>query len=292
MLVGNEGYMKNSKIVKVAAIILSSVVLDIVLHVVTSAYSTMPENPDFSLIASTLGTEITASLWALCAFSGVAFVFFRIQNEIPGKGVEKGLRYGTAIAMLWIFAMLEGVPLFGNPLIKEFVVGLSDAIPVLVMGVLLSTIHTGKGEDNPPAAINLKQKIKAVLIFTGIFLTGRYIAYFSGVIQSGNQTRPFPTLIWTLLMGVIIGVVFILLSSNTSEQSLRHKAVKFGLLIFGLNWAAFLLFMPLLFSGYMADAFLRMIIDITLVVAAACFASVPGGEALRKRMSDKQTVTS
>ena len=30
----------------------------------------MPENPNFSLVASILGTEITASLWALFAFSG------------------------------------------------------------------------------------------------------------------------------------------------------------------------------------------------------------------------------
>ena len=127
--------MKMGQKVKIVAIVLVSVVLDIVLHVVTSSYSTIPENPNFSYIATILGTEITASLWAILAFSGVAFVYWCIRNEIPGEGVKKGLRYGAAIALLWMLAMLEGVSLFGNPFINEFVVGLSDAIPVFVMSV-------------------------------------------------------------------------------------------------------------------------------------------------------------
>lgn len=274
--------MKRGQKIKVVAIVLVCVVLDIVLHIVTSSYSTMPENPNFSLAASILGTEITASLWALFAFSGVAFVYLNIRNEIPGEGVKKGLRYGTAIALLWQFAMLEGVSLFGNPIIKEFVVGLSDAIPVFVLSILLSKLHSEKVERHLSVASALRQKNKAVAIFTGIFLTGRYLAYLSGVIQSGNQTRPIQTFIWTLLMGISIGTAFVLLDNNRNGRPLKHRAVKFGFLIFGLNWVAFLVFMPLLFSGYIADVFLRIIIDTTLVMIASYLAIIPKGEFLRK----------
>ena len=273
--------MKKGQKIKVVAIVIVCVVLDLVLHVVTSSYSTIPEKPNFSFVASFLGTEITASLWALFAFSGVAFVYWRIRNEIPGEGVKKGLHYGTAIALLWIFAMLEGVSLFGNPLINEFVVGLSDAIPVFVMSVLLSMVQTGKVAVNPSAAFSLRQKIKAVSVFPGIFFAGRYIAYFSGVIQSGNQTRPLPTLIWTILMGFFIGVAFILLGNSKDGRSLKHRAVKFGLLVFGLNWAVFLMFMPLLFSGYFTDAVLRIIIDISLVMIASYLTIIPKGKILK-----------
>lgn len=86
----------------------------------------MPDTPNYSSLAKLLGTEVTATLWALFAFSGVAYVFYRFQNTIPGVGFTKGLRYGSAIALLWLFVMLEGVSLFSNPLINEFVVGLSD----------------------------------------------------------------------------------------------------------------------------------------------------------------------
>jgi len=256
--------MKKGQKIKIAAMVLACVVLDIVLHIVTASYSTMPENANFSLAAGILGREITASLWALFAFSGVAFVFLTIKNEIPGEGVRKGLRYGTAIAILWLFAMLEGVSLFGNPIINEFIVGLSDAIPVFVLSILLSKLQIEKAESNRPVTFMLREKIEAVMIFTGIFLAGRYIAYSSGVIQSGNQTRPLETFMWTLLMGITIGTAFVLLGNNRNGRSLKHRAGKFGFLIFGLNWAMFLVFMPLLFSGYIADVFLRVIIDIAV----------------------------
>lgn len=123
--------MKGYTRVKYAAIIVICVVLDVGLHVATSAYSTIPETPNYSTLAKLLGTEATAILWALLAFSGVAYVFHRFQDTIPGVGFSKGLRYGSAIALLWLFAMLEGVSLFSNSVINEFVIGLSDAIPVL-----------------------------------------------------------------------------------------------------------------------------------------------------------------
>ncbi|HOP09992.1 MAG TPA: hypothetical protein PK629_00710 [Oscillospiraceae bacterium] len=279
--------MKKGQIIKVAATIFACVLLDIILHIVTSSYSTMPENPNYSLVQRILGTEITVSLWAIIAFSGVAFVFWKIRNEIPGVGVKKGLRYGAAIALLWMFAMLEGVSLFGNPIMKEFVVGLSDAIPVFVMCILLSKLQIGEAMHDRPVTFVFKQKIKAVLIFTGMFLAGRYIAYLSGIIKSGNQSRPFHTLIWTLLMGISIGSAFIMLGNSKNERSFLHRAVRFGFLIFGLNWTVFLVFMPLLFSGYIGDVFLRILIDTILATIASYLTIIPKGEFLRKQNLQK-----
>lgn len=282
--------MKNYQIVKIFLIVLVCVVLDIILHIVTSSYSTMPDNPNFSLVAIVLGVEITAFLWALFAFSGVSFVYWEIRNEISGGGIKKGLRYGIAIALLWLFGMLEGVSLFNHPFIKEFVVGLSDAIPVLVLSVLLSTLRNEKCESDFTATFIGRQKIKIVLIFTVTFLTGRYIAYFSGVIQSGNQIRAVQTFIWTLLMGVSIGIAFVLLGKSKNVQSLKYKSIKFGFLIFGLNWALFLVFMPLLFSGYIGDVFLRIIIDTTLVTIASYLAIAPNGMFLFKKIVAKHRI--
>ena len=245
----------------------------------------MPENANFSLVASILGKEITASLWALLAFSGVAFVFLNIRSEIPGEGVKKGLRYGIAIALLWLLAMLEGVSLFGNSIVNEFVVGLSDAIPVFVLSILLSKLQIEKAESDRPVTLMLRKNIKTISIFAGIFLTGRYVAYLSGVIQSGYHTRPLQTLIWTLLMGISIGTAFVLLGNNRNERPLIRRAVKFGFLIFGLNWAVFLVFMPLLFSGYVADVFLRIILDTTLVTISSYLTIILNSKFIRKTES-------
>jgi hypothetical protein len=257
--------MKIGTWAKIVAIIVICVLLDVALHLVTSEYSTMPENPSYSTVAKSLGVEVTASLWALLAFSGAAYVYFQIRRAIPGKGIEKGLRYGLAIALLWLFAMLEGVALFGNPLISEFVVGLSDAIPVLTLGILLGLLITESGETVAVQPLALREKLKAVAVFTGIFLVGRYAAYFAGVIQSGLQISPFYTFLWTMLMGACIGVVWILLGNSGHVLSLRHRAARFGFLVFGVNWAAFLVFMPLLFSGYLVDVLSRIVLDVLLV---------------------------
>ena len=124
-------------------------------------------------------------------------MYWHIKNEIPGEGVKKGLRYGTAIALLWLFAMLEGVSLFGNPIIKEFMVGLSDAIPVFGLIILLSKQQTEKVEGNLSDVFNLTKIIKTVSIFRGIFDKRQIYRLFSGVIQSVSSPALL-TFIWTL----------------------------------------------------------------------------------------------
>ncbi|NLW92557.1 MAG: hypothetical protein GXY34_13290 [Syntrophomonadaceae bacterium] len=257
--------MKKMKLPKTIAIILICVLIDIALHSITSAYSTMPENPNYSKLAALVGTEIIATLWALLAFSGAACVFYRLQTSIPGVGLSKGLRYGTAISLLWLFAMLEGVALFGNEIINEFVVGLSDAIPVFLMGVLLSLSTPKNRKGFELKLLTRNQKILVVCVFTGVFFIGRYIAYVTGMIQSGHQTSPLYTCLWTLLMGACIGVACILLGNPGNALSLKRGALRFSILFFGVNWATFLAFMPLLFSGFIIDVMSRIIIDIFLV---------------------------
>lgn len=268
--------MKTGKWVKIVAVVVVCVLFDIALHLVTDAYSTMPENPNYSMVAELLGTEITVTLWALLAFSGAAYVHCRIRNTIPGEGVKKGVRYGSAIALIWLFAMLEGVSIFGNPIINEFVVGLSDAVPVFLMAILLSLLTAGGGENVTVQPFNLRQQMAAVSIFAVIFLIGRYAAYIMGVILSGYQTGPLYTFFWTLLMGACIGVVCMLLGNIGDRLSLERRAAKFGFLIFGVNWATFLLFMPLLFSGYLIDVLSRIVIDTLLVTIGYYLTFGPG----------------
>jgi hypothetical protein len=257
--------MKKKQLLKTVAIVLICVLIDIILHSITSAYSTMPEKANYSKLAELFGTEITATLWALLAFSGAAYAFHRLHSSIPGVGHAKGLRYGTAILLLWLFAMLEGVSLFGNSIINEFVVGLSDAIPVFLMGILLNLSIAKKRKNSELKQLTFSQKMTALCVFTGIFLIGRYVVYFPGLIQSGYKTSPLYTFLWTLLMGTCIGVVCILLENNDNTLSVKRKAAKFSFLVFGVNWATFLIFMPLLFSGFIIDVLIRIILDISLV---------------------------
>ncbi|KAF5043756.1 hypothetical protein DSECCO2_498930 [anaerobic digester metagenome] len=260
---------------KFVAIIVVCVVCDIVLHLVTSAYSTMPENPNYSIVAELLGMESTVSLWALLSFSSAACVYYLIRKTIPGEGIHKGLRYGSAIALIWLFAMLEGVALFGNPVKNELVVGLSDALPVFLMGILLSLLFDDRGNDAAVQPWTFGQKMTVLSIITAIFLTGRYAAYYMGAIRSGYHTNPVSTFFWTFFMGACIGAACILLGNIGNTLFLERRAAKFGFLIFGVNWATFLVFMPLLFSGYLMDVLFRIIIDPLLVTIGYYLAFSP-----------------
>jgi hypothetical protein len=264
--------MKKSTILKFVAVVVLCVMLDIILHLVTSDYSTMPENPHYSILAELLGPGIIATLWAMLAFSGAAYVYYRVRYNIPGVGIKQGLRYGGAIALLWLFAMLEGVSLFGNPVINEFIVGLSDAIPVLLMGTLLGLLLGKKTGSDEPGSQTFNQKLLTVGVFSAIFTLGRYAAYFTGIIQSGYLTSPLITLLWTILMGACIGIVYVLLGQTGKTISLKRRAVTFGFVIFGINWAVFLIFMPSLFSGFLVDVLARITIDI-LLVTVGCYLS-------------------
>ncbi|MBN1857559.1 MAG: hypothetical protein JW846_11500 [Dehalococcoidia bacterium] len=260
--------MNKSVAMRFAAIVVGCVVLDIVLHLATSAYSTMPAEPDYSALAERLGPGASATVWALFAFSSVAYMFYRFQDGIPGVGLKKGLRYGTSIALLWLFAMLEGVALFGNPLTGEFVTGLSDAIPILAMSALLGLFVVKHGGNTVWKRFAPGRKLLAIGIFSVIFFLGRYVAYVTGTIQSGYMAHAVHTFLWTLVMGICIGIVGILLGQAARASSLPHRALVFGLGIFGVNWAVFLVFMPIMFSGFLIDVLIRIVLDVLLVTAA------------------------
>ena len=264
--------MKMRKKALIIAIILCCVLLDLILHAITSAFCTIPEYSDFSILVELIGIEGTAAVWALLAFSVSAIVFIKHQGLFPEKGIKKGFRYGGSIAVLWLLGMLEGVILFNNPFPNEFITGLSDAVPVLLMGVLLSLIVSEKNSDGIISKYLVNKQVFVVLIFAGVFTIGRYIMYITGLIRSGYTTNPMQTLIWTLSMGICIGIIFILLTDMNNFKNYIKKSIRFGLFIFGLNWIMFLVFMPVMFKGYITDSFLRAAIDILTTFTGSCLA--------------------
>jgi hypothetical protein len=257
--------MKKTPFIKIVCAVVICIFLDIGLHIMTSAYSSMPDAPNYSYIAILLGTELSAILWAILSFSSSAIVFWKNQSVLYGVGFKKGLRYGFSVGILWLLGMMEGVSIFGNPILNEFVIGLSDAIPIFLMSILISGLMD-KNEKSTydPYRNNYIETLRIVTIAI-IFLLGRYIAYFSGIIQTGIQSRPLLTFCWTVLMGANIGFISVIVNPFHENIPLKQKTICFAFGIFGVNWSAFLLFMPILFSNYLTDVLFRICIDIFLV---------------------------
>jgi hypothetical protein len=273
--------LKRKQLLITIAIVAICVLIDIVLHAATSEFSSTPEGSTYSEFAETAGIELSATLWALLAFSGATFVFFMIRNSIPGAGLGKGIRYGSALSLLWLFAMLEGVGLFGNELVNEFVIGLSDAIPAFILGVLLG-LSMEKTDEKHTVERPALGSVLTVLIIAGIFLIGRYIAYYTELIRSGYETSPLFTVLWTALMGACIGIACLRLENLDEKVDRKRRALRFGILTFGVNWTTFLLFMPILFSGFLTDVATRIVLDLVLVSIGYYLISGPGMNAVNE----------
>lgn len=242
-------------------------ILDMSFHVMTSKISTIPNTSNFSILTKVIGVTQSAILWILIAFSSVAYVFYIYKNKLPGVNTLKGLRYGSTIGLLWLLGMIEGVSLVGNTLIHETVMGLCDAFPIMVMGLLLGKFTTER--------VAIKQKnnsfnpctiLLSIFIFSIVFLAGRYLFYFTRIIESGYETRPYSTFIWTFIMGLCIGVTYISLGKSTQSSSTILSSVKFGTTTFGINWSVFLVFMPIIYEGNLIRFIIRCTIDIILVI--------------------------
>jgi hypothetical protein len=248
-----------------AASVTIGAVLAIVLHAIVGNFIVDTDELSYGALGRTLGPEVIGSIWALLAFSASALVFYRYQPRIRGTGFWKGLRYGTAVAFLWLVGMLEGVSLFGNPLANEFLIGLSDALPMMIMSILLGlfVFRSNNSAAGYPSHVRLVPTLVTIIL---VFLAGRYLGYISGIVNSGHSDYPVQTFVWTLLMGLSVGVAFLLLWDAALDASTIRTATRFGVWIFGVNWVVFMVFIPLLFEGVLVDFLARVSLDIVVVV--------------------------
>jgi hypothetical protein len=253
--------------IKYVFIVFFSIILAMIFHIIAQNYSTTPKVANWSFLVNKIGLVPTIILWYVIAYGSISYIFYRYENKFTGLKSIKGLRYGIAIGILWLCGMLEGVSLYGNPVINEFVTGLCDAVPIVLMGLLLGIFTTKNNYvENKKESANLGNIFVHIFVFSIIFLIGRYFFYFTNIIKSGYQTSKYFTFCWTLLMGTCIGITYILLRKSTKSTSQIISSLKFGIIIFGANWLVFIAFMPFIFKGLLSACIIRVIVDTLLVI--------------------------
>lgn len=262
-----------SRVTRVAVlvvVVVLGVALDIGLHMVTEDLLPLPEGYAGSLLVQRFGFGPVAVAWAVLAFPGLALVFLAVEPHLTGSGTSKGVRYGIAVGLLVQVGMLEGVGMFGSDVGDEFVVGAADAIPIVLTGVLLGHLLASQGPPRPPRP-PVRQLVRCVGVFVVVFTAGRLSAAGTGLIDEGLVTRPFATVTWTLAMGAAIGCVFLLLPDQSNGSRTPGHAAVAVVGVFAVNWALFMLFVPMVFPDALADVAVRVGLDIVLVTVAAAW---------------------
>jgi len=249
---------------KVAVIVVVSGFIDMALHALLSPLSSSNSallKP--SILVRNFGVVPTVIAWEILAFGVLALIFIVIQSNLPGKKWIKGFLYGLSFAGLYLIGMFESVLLFNSTLLNEFLMGLGDFIPILLMGILMG-IFAGTDETIP----RIKPNIWSVLIMAAFYITGRYFGYSVLNIESAYMVQPLGTFIWTLSQGLWVGVIYLILQSGVKGKSPIAQALFFALLVFGANWLANHLFIAAMFQ-ITSDLFVRVGTDILFVIIGA-----------------------
>lgn len=209
-------------------------------------------------------------LFGFLTFGLLALVFVQIQERLPWTRMKKGVIFGLLFGIMWAVYLLEPVPhIEGLPLSEALAYPLVDCITIVSLGVLLG-MFTGtdfKGNEK----VRIGSSYAALLAIPIFFIAGRMLSYNGFHIYSSFATRPSDTILWAAATGLWIGIMYLLLKPGIPDKSPFLKAIYFSVVIYGLDYLLFNLFMPLVFDFQIwpigsllsyADLFVRASMDI------------------------------
>lgn len=243
---------------KVVIIVSVCVLLDLSLHLLMS--SIIPSNT--SVFKPSIFVKKGLLVPSLFAYSFIDFgllsmLFIFIQDNLPNKKWIKGLLYGLSFGALYFTGMFEGILILNDTILNSFLMGISDLFPILFMGILLG-IFTGNYTSKNQEA----QNVFTIIIVTLFFIIGRYFSYSILNINSAYIIKPLGTFVWTLCQGLCIGILYFILQSGIRGKSIILQALFFGVVIFGLNWLVYHLFLSIIAEVSFIDIFKRVGTDV------------------------------
>jgi len=250
---------------KVVLIIIASSFFNMILHGLLSPLNSSNISLGEPSIFVKKGMLVPAIIcWELLTFGILSLVFVLIQSNIPGKRLTKGFLYGLSFGVLYIIGMFESVLLFNSRIYNEFLMGLADCISFVLAGILLG-IFTGTDEMKKIKRDN----IFAVFIIAFFYVIGRYLAYSVLHIQSAYIIKPLGTFIWTLGLGLWVGMIYFILQSGIKGKSIISRGLFFGIIVFGSNWLMNHLFIFAILE-FSLDNLKRAGTDILFTIIGVC----------------------
>jgi hypothetical protein len=223
-----------------------------------SGSSTLP--PSILVVTGLL--PIAFIIYGFVYYALLGYIFVNIQNRLHGNKLIKGLKYGLFFCILTFIIYFEPLPTTITLSITNMTWMIADGLPYIVLGALLGLflVNDVKNELN---TLKLPSKI-FLLVIPLIFCIGRLISYNFFQIHSNYTNLPVITIIWVLVLGLAIGILYYYLLrpgivSNPHITAIYFSVI-FGIYIFMFNFA-YALIVNLTLKGY-ADFFIRTFVDV------------------------------
>jgi len=215
----------------------------------------LPLSPTFELplsfISQAIGMIPTAASVITVSYLVIAVILLYVQEGVPGGRLGRAVACALSFSAFWFVGVLETVPALGKPLAPELVVGLADIVPVIILGVLTSVWTSSDTHSRQTRSV--LQSISSATIVALMYFVGRYFLYAVVHVNSGYSTRGEATFAWTLAMGLTVGVMYALLRDGVKGQGPWQRGLWFGIVVFGIIWALFNFFMPIVFDMSFID---------------------------------------
>lgn len=185
-------------------------------------------------------------LYGIIMLGLLSVVFVLIQDGLPGTRLMKGITFSLSFGLLWFVYLLEPLPHGTWEIPSALYYPIVDGLTLASLGLLLGIFIA---QDSPGTEkARLGTGIVALAAIPALFLAGRLLSYNVFHIYSSNTTRPFDTMLWTIVMGVYIGVMYLVLRPGLNVRTPMVKAAYFGIIVFGTNIFLNDMFMPIPFD--------------------------------------------
>ena len=258
--------MMKREVQKIAIVVLTTI-FSLAIH--AFAPPTVPITPDrLSVVANALSFVGTVTFFFLVTYYLIATVFLRYEQKLYGRKLHRALLFGCLVGGIWWVGMIEAMFAFGTDFVDEFILGLLDFIPIVVLCLLLSVFMVEEKPESVSRRINWGIALVEVGLFSALFTAGRGLRYL--IVGGGYEMADLPAImLWTAAFAVMIALNYIFLKSAFQDASPMRSALRFTFILFGIHYALFVYFVPLIFSGLLIDLTIVLTTDLILVLLAS-----------------------
>lgn len=239
----------------------------IVIHIVVPTPAGDSELNFDSIFVKLFSFPVVASIYFIVLSLHIYLLILLAKKYSPFNWKTNGLLIGLSFCLIYLVAMQE-VVVSASPFEKygfdfilyQLIIGLGDGLPSFALAMILSYINRGDQTASP--SFNKKELFDVIIICIS-FVFIRLITNLTKLTGSNIYEYPIPVVIWDILFGFTLGLSIILV--NKVFSNIKYSIIYTILLLIGLNWIWFNLFIGLVFKGLFFEMLLRGSIDIIFI---------------------------
>lgn len=262
--------MKKNDIYKVLLVTVLAVIIRIICTPIFGGDPISTTEP-FGNIAGMIGIIPSVIIMFFITYLHLSLIGFYILRQNLAGNYKHGFLFGLIIGIIWLYGMFEAGILKEISQYKELLFGISEAIPIIILGFLISFILKNekpitKKRVNEIKFISVISKLKVVILISLVYLIFRYGSYVFIKIESKIVQKPLLTFLWTFGNGLLISILYLFIRKMINTKSPIKRVFIFGIMIFGIDWFLYNMFVPIFFNISIFEIFrsfiLRSIMDI------------------------------